>query len=80
MFRKATDLIVSVNGAADVTVLRFDAAEDRIDLTGFELAADFTPDLRSDGDNTVLSLAQFDGGEIVFEGVSLDENATTFIV
>ena len=75
-----TDTLVFGPGDGNDTVLRFDAAQDRIDLTGFELTADFTPELRSDGDNTVLSLAQFDGGEIVFEGVSLDENTATFIV
>ena len=74
------DTLVFGPGDGRDTVLRFDVAEDRIDLTGFELMADFTPELRSDGDNTVLSLAQFDGGEIVFEGVSLDENMDMFIV
>ena len=74
------DTLVFGPGDGRDTVLRFDAAEDRIDLTGFELDETYTPNLVSDGNNTVLNLIGVNGGEIVFEGVSLDENATTFIV
>ena len=74
------DTLVFGPGDGRDTVLRFDAAEDRIDLTGFELDEAYTPNLVSNGDNTVLNLIGVNGGEIVFEGVSLDENTATFIV
>ena len=62
------------------TVLRFDIVEDKIDLTGLNLPDTYEPFLRPDGNNTVLDLTRLDGGEVVFENVSLDENIDVFIV
>ena len=74
------DALVFDRGDGTDRVLRFDPSEDKIDLTGLDLPETWEPFLRQDGNNTVLDLTRFDGGEVVFENVSLNENMDVFVI
>ena len=75
----ADTLVFGPDGGQDI-VVGFDLTEDKIDLTAFDLPDSYEPVLRPDGADTVLDLTGFDGSEVVFENVLLNENMEMFIV
>ena len=74
------DIFIFSPGDDNDTIRKFDPADDQIDLTAFNLPEDYTLQLTAINDNTLLNLANVDGGEIVFEGLIFDTSEISFIV
>ena len=75
-----TDILIFSPGNDNDTIRLFDPSEDHIDLTAFNLPEDYTLELATVNDDTLLNLTNVDGGEILFEGLIVDTNEVTFIV
>ena len=62
------------------TIRNFNVNEDHIDLTAFNLPKDYTPELSTVNDDTLLNLANVGGGKIIFEELIFNTNEASFIV
>ena len=74
------DLLIFSPGDDNDTIRKFNPADDQIDLTAFNLPEDYTLELTTVNDNTLLNLANVNGGEILFEGLILNTDDSSFIV
>ena len=74
------DILIFSPGDDNDTIRKFDPADDQIDLTAFNLPEDYTLELTTVNNDTLLNLANVGGGEVLFEGLILDTNESSFIV
>ena len=74
------DIFIFSPGDDNDTIRKFDPTDDQIDLTAFNLPEDYTLQLTTVNDSTLLNLANVDGGEIVFEGLIFDTSEISFII
>lgn len=74
------DIFVFGPGHGNDTIKGFNTSEDQIDLTAFDVPENFTPELTTVGDDTLLNLASLNGGEVLFEDVTLSPESDTFII
>ena len=74
------DLLIFSPGDDNDTIRKFDPADDQIDLTAFNLPEDYTLELTTVNNDTLLNLTDVGGGEILFEGLILDTDEGSFIV
>ena len=68
------DVLVFTPDHGNDTIHKFNLSEDQIDLSAFNLPEDYALELTTVNDNTLLNLANVNGGEILFEGLILDTN------
>ena len=74
------DVFIFSPGDENDTIRKFDLSEDQIDLTAFNLPEDYTLELTTVNNDTLLNLANVGGGEVLFEGLILDIDEGSFIV
>ena len=74
------DILVFGPEDGNDTVRNFDPFEDKIDLTAFNLQEDYIPTLVQAGEDTILTLVEINGGEILFEGITITPNEDVFII
>ena len=74
------DVLVFTTDHGNDTIRKFNLSEDQIDLSAFNVAEDYTLELTTVNNDTLLNLTNVSGGEIVFEGLILDTNEISFIV
>ena len=74
------DLLIFSPGDDNDTIHKFDPADDQIDLTAFNLPENYTLELTTVNNDTLLNLTAVGGGEVLFEGLILDTDEGSFIV
>lgn len=77
---QGADIFVFGPGDGNDIIKSFNATEDQIDLTAFNVPEGFTPDLTTIDNDTVLNLASLNGGEVLFQDVTLTPENDIFIV
>ena len=74
------DVLVFTTDHGNDTIRKFNLSEDQIDLSAFNLAEDYTLELTTVNNDTLLNLTNVGGGEILFEGLILNTDDSSFIV
>lgn len=74
------DVLVFGPGDGDDTVRKFDPAQDKIDLTAFNLADDYRPELTQRNDDALINMNDVGGGSVLITDVLVADLDNAFIV